>query len=98
MGIKKVGKEFENVGKAGSHGKFKTKAGARAQQRAMFENGYHIQGDRIANPHAEFKAKLHKAVSDAYDEHMKNLGLMEKHDEPGEVEQEPGHVKGIETE
>jgi hypothetical protein len=41
MGIEKKGKhDYENVGKAGSHGKFSTKKAAREQQKAMYSNGF----------------------------------------------------------
>lgn len=41
MSVEKVKGGYENVGAAGSHGKFSTKAGAERQKAAMFANGYH---------------------------------------------------------
>lgn len=75
MSVKKVKGGYENVGAHGSHGKFKTKAGAEAQKAAMFANGFHTKAHR-----ALFKEKLHKAVSDAFDEHMKEHGMDEEAD------------------
>jgi hypothetical protein len=66
MSVEKVPGGYENVGKDGGHGVMKTKAEAERQKAAMFAKGF--KPKRMS--HAEFKAKLHDAVSKAYDAHV----------------------------
>lgn len=62
--IVKVSKGWANKGKEGTHGTFRTKEGARRQQKAMFARGYKARDGVIipANSMAEAIAKYRKMI------------------------------------
>lgn len=67
MSVVKVKNGYENVGAAGSHGKFATKEAAEKQKAAMFANGWrpegHAEGGEVDGTH-ELHRKIIRACLD----------------------------------